>query len=160
MDKIGYLCPEAASKHSMQINTKQISRCPAGSCAVIGQGEHPDLDFFSEAGRKSDSCLPCLCSFKPALAAPASSLGVSRWFPLPCVCGVVLSSQVGEQFIQCLVSPQALWAAAQLYLPVCAGATGTTPALGVQSLPLGLCSECWAWIKTAQVMPWCTSATA
>lgn len=34
----------------MQINTKQISRCPAGSCAVIGQGEHPDLDFFQKQG--------------------------------------------------------------------------------------------------------------
>lgn len=95
----------------MQINTKQISRCPAGSCAVIGKGECPDLDFFQKQGF---GFLPAMCVFiQTSSCCPAAAWG-SPGGSLACLRGVVLNSQVGEQFIQRPVSPQAQWAAAQL----------------------------------------------
>lgn len=46
---------------------------------------------------------------KPFLAAPPSSLKVSRWFPLPCLVCIVLNSEGSEQFVQCLVYPTAVF---------------------------------------------------
>lgn len=131
MDKNGYLCPEAVSKHSMQINTKQISRCPAGSCAVIGKGERPNLDFFRS--REEFRCLParctciqtsscCLCQqFGRLQAVP---LAMSGW------CGAWQPS-LRAVYPMPRVPTGAMGSSPAVAACVCrCSCTGTTPALG------------------------------
>lgn len=95
--KLGIYAPEAVSKHGMQINTKQISRCPTGNCAVIGKGKSPDWDVF-----RSREELRCSQSMSVYIQTTSCSscqhLRGLQVFPLPCLVCMVLSSEASEGF--------------------------------------------------------------